>query len=370
MLKTMNDRLLKSLLIVSFSSFSVLIAAAQERVLFLGDSCYVFEQGMFSKANGQWVEFDNRKDRLLDYIADSTLVVSDPTIEDFIYNDFENCIKKYSIKDGEYDSIYEVYFPDTIIQERGVYDSGRKIGTWERYNREGDIVDIERYDLRAGQIDWIEFEKGTSNKQKHLIYFYSSEGQEIVWILFNEDQSIEVFSKISVRGQEKWASKVDYYNSQGQLQVQGPSEKSNTSPTTWSEGYVELKYPNGQLKERRITWAASTRRLVEKWHENGNLESRGIQVKVKDEYRPDGDWIHYREDGLKEVEAEYRKGVRRGLWIYYDENGYLDKYESYSRSGKLKRLTKILLPNRDDVEWFTEVYYDKNGNYKGQYEMK
>ncbi|MEL7249323.1 MAG: hypothetical protein AAFZ63_00215 [Bacteroidota bacterium] len=366
----MNYPLLKSLLTASFSLLSIVIATAQERVLFLGDSCFVFEQGMFSRVDGKWVEFDDRKDVMLGYIADSTVQISDPALKDFFYNEFENCIKKYSIKDGEYDGVYEVYFPDTIIQELGRYVEGDRVGTWERYNREGEIVDIERYDLRAGQTDWIAFVEGTNNKQKHLIYLQSGGGQEIVWITFNEDQSIEVSSKIRVRGQEKWASKVDYYDSRGQLQASGPDDKNDTSPKTWSEGYVESKYPNGQLKERRITWSAGSRRLVERWHENGNIESRGIQLKVKDEYRPDGDWIHYREDGLKEVEAEYRKGARQGLWIYYDENGFLDKYESYSRSGKLKRLTKILLPSRDDVEWFTEVYYDKNGKYKGRYEMK
>ncbi len=47
--------------------------------------------------------------------------------------------------DGEPDGLYEVYFTDGTIAERGAFDKGTKIGEWITYRSNGEIQSRERY---------------------------------------------------------------------------------------------------------------------------------------------------------------------------------------------------------------------------------
>ena len=50
----------------------------------------------------------------------------------------------------------------------------------------------------------------------------------------------------------------------------------------------------------------------------------------------DGDVHYYYESGKKMIIERYKYNVRHGLWIYYKENGSLNKRRYFDRNTELK----------------------------------
>ena len=72
----------------------------------------------------------------------------------------------------------------------------------------------------------------------------------------------------------------------------------------------------------------------------------------------------------KSLEASFNQWAKQGFWTHYDKQGRLSKYEEYSQKGKLKNYTEILFPERDNVEFYTEIHYNGNGKQKRIYELR
>ena len=124
---------------------------------------------------------------------------------------------------------------------------------------------------------------------------------------------------------------------------------------------------NGKKKNQIINLDYKFKKLITSWYENGNLKERGIYLNMFIE--KDGEWKYWNENGTNKKVEHYSKGKKVGDTIIYDSIGNLIRYEYYKR-GKLKRITKILLPERDNVKFYTEVILKPNGKEKRRYESK
>ena len=86
----------------------------------------------------------------------------------------------------------------------------------------------------------------------------------------------------------------------------------------------EYFYPNGKLKKRKNLHprndGAKPHGLVEEYHENGQLKSKG-NFKDGDE---DGLWETYHENGQLKSKRYYKDGEKIGLMEEYFDNGQLD----------------------------------------------
>lgn len=67
---------MKRWVVLGLALFSAINLQAQEKVYFLGDSCFLVDPIRNEKADGVWLKFDQRKDQMQKWIEDGLLVIS------------------------------------------------------------------------------------------------------------------------------------------------------------------------------------------------------------------------------------------------------------------------------------------------------
>ena len=204
---------------------------------------------------------------------------------------------------GRKQGLWRTFFEDKSIKTEGNYLDGEKSGLFKEYNKDGDIVRLEKYEngilvTDAAETTVVDIRneyfpdgriKGSGaykKGQKHGVHrSYDEQGNVVDAVLY--DEGVEVG-----RG------------------IIGASGKI--------EGPWKLFYVNGNVKE---------------------------EGEYKEGLR-EGTWQFYDKQGILIQKGNYRKGKPDGLWRWFHEDGSSRREESYTRG-------------REDGE---SVEYDTEGN--------
>lgn len=358
---------MKRWVVLGLALFSAINLQAQEKVYFLGDSCFLVDPVRNEKADGVWLKFDQRKDQMQKWIEDGLLAIKDSTIESFFHNDFDNSILKYQIKDKHLHGKYEAFFPDTSLQETGEYNQGKKVGIWKTFNKKGVVVSQHIFDKTTFLLESTRYYNNGSPATQFIYFGFTKQlVLKIEWYKNGNISHIGSYTRSRRKLQE--VGNHDYYDLDGQINQE--KSPTGTCKINEEEKYKLTFHSNGQLAERIITWSGCQRRSIEKWYPDGKLESHGMGLVIAGDFIREGEWIFYSTNGYKSLEASFNQGAKQGFWTHYDKQGRLSKYEEYSQKGKLKNYTKILFPERDHVEFYTEIHYNGNGKQKKIYELR
>lgn len=122
---------------------------------------------------------------------------------------------------------------------------------------------------------------------------------------------------------------------------------------------------NGTRKSRYINIGNQGKKGLEThWYKDGkSIKKQGLFINQNHLKIKDGEWNYWHENGEIQKVVKYKNGVCHGTAVLYDNTGSLLQYEFFKK-GKLKKTTKILLPERDDVKYYTEIDYDSKGKEK------
>jgi antitoxin component YwqK of YwqJK toxin-antitoxin module len=201
------------------------------------------------------------------------------------------------------------------------------------------------------------------------------------WVRFDDDKDTTLFMIKNKLLQGFYISKNDKGKEEGFFKN---GKKQGDFVETYSYGKNVNHYENGYLLETRnylsngniffktvfLHQKGNTsdnviyKSLLTKWYEyDGTIEEQGIVFRTFDDRNSgfkEGEWLYwYPNDQLKAIEF-YKKDKKDGLCSYYDEKGWIYRYEDY-KNGKLKSKSKILLKVRDSVECYTELMYNAKG---------
>lgn len=91
-------------------------------------------------------------------------------------------------------------------------------------------------------------------------------------------------------------------------------------------GTAVIFFPNGQENfQQEYDTSGLSDGLYQLWNQNGQLKETGLYVHGK----KDGQWDTFFDNGQKESEKHYKMGEKAGNWIFYREDGTIDRSETY-----------------------------------------
>ena len=250
------------------------------------------------------------------------------------------------------------FYKNGNVSEEGNFFHGKKDGYFKKYDINGDLKSITKWDKGEEINDVPELIKLDIKKT------YYPDGS------IHIEESYKNNIPEGIRREYNKQGKViaSYIFKHGKKIAEGIIDDEGIKDGIWKYFYAE----NSQLK---ATGEYNKGKKISEWtyyYINGNLEQRGS---YNEKGNPDGTWIWYYENGNVLREENYYDGVRNGLLIEYEENGdtitsgnYYDglkegtwfyKLGDYSEKGSYSAGKRY-------GEW---LHYDDNNNliYKGTY---
>ncbi len=288
-------------------------------------------------------------------------------------------------------------FTGYVVKSEGRYINGNKDGYFQYYDREGNLMELLKYDegepvLNAEELVVIDIratyyedgsvksEGGYKDGKKHGVFReYDKKGHVSNGFIYRNGE-VDAMGIIDAKGnyQGNWK----HYFASGELRAEG-KYKEGIKIGDWvyyfKDGKVEQKgtYTNGK-PDKKWQW----------WYNNGQLHRDEVYRKGKEdgmayEYSLTGQLITKGEylDGLKEgpwfyhvgdhrEEGSYIDGMRSGKWEHIYDNDqvgfsgeFIDgnkngKHRHYYRNG-LKMMEGEYIMDQREGEW---KFYDKEGN--------
>ncbi|WP_335992988.1 toxin-antitoxin system YwqK family antitoxin [Fusobacterium polymorphum] len=261
-----------------------------------GISCTIQMWGLVSKF--YFSPFDNRnniphnKEEKIKYLNDKYLkflenIVIKGNIQDYYSNN--NLKKNINIENNEKDGLFETFYKNGDLKEKGHYEEGKLIwrenykdkrlnGLFEYFYDTGELKEKRHY--KDGEIEGI------------VEYFYKS-GNVRRKEYYEKGKTKRLIEDFFEDGNLKKRGYYDYENPKKDIFI-----KMN--------GLVEYFFEDGELKEKSFYKDNKKDGLSEVFYENGNLKEKG----------------------------NYKKDNKHGMFEYFDENGKLVKKENY-KEGKL-----------------------------------
>jgi antitoxin component YwqK of YwqJK toxin-antitoxin module len=357
-----------------------------------GNTLYYYPDGKIKKR----VPFVNgiEDGMAYEYDQDGIIITLIEYKKGFIVNrDKINRKDRNNLKQGKW-----VYFYDSgRIRMEGVYRDDMKNGYFKQYDREGNLVVVEKYiddNLQENVAELVELDVRTdyypSGKIKTVASYkdgvpegirreYSEDGRILTAYTFRDGQITgqgimteqgikqgpwkEYYSdgKLKAEGDYSEGKKVGgwkYYYPDGTLEQEGYYNTEGLLDALW-----KWYYPSGALlREENYLNGLADGSSVE-YDENGNIVTSGEYIEDKEE----GKWF-YNIDGAVE-EGTYRNGLRNGSWTSYYQDGQLrfsgefiddnpnGKHICYWGNGKLKEEGRYVMGLKEG-DW---MKYDPDG---------
>lgn len=357
-----------------------------------GNTLYYYPDGKIKKR----VPFVNgiEDGMAYEYDQDGIIITLIEYKKGFIVNrDKINRKDRNNLKQGKW-----VYFYDSgRIRMEGVYRDDMKNGYFKQYDREGNLVVVEKYiddNLQENVAELVELDVRTdyypSGKIKTVASYkdgvpegirreYSEDGRILMAYTFRDGQITgqgimteqgikqgpwkEYYSdgKLKAEGDYSEGKKVGgwkYYYPDGTLEQEGYYNAEGLLDALW-----KWYYPSGTLlREEQYLNGLADGSSVE-YDENGKIVTSGEYIEDKEE----GKWF-YNIDGAIE-EGTYRNGLRNGPWSSYYQDGQLrfsgdfiddnpnGKHISYWGNGKLKEEGRYVMGLKEG-DW---LKYDPDG---------
>ncbi len=329
-----------------------------------------------------------------EYDHDGTIITMIEYKRGFIVNrDRINRRDRNNLKQGRW-----VYFYDNgYIRMEGAYRDDMKNGYFKQYDRNGNLVVVEKYiddTLQENVAELVELDVRTdyypSGKIKTVASFkdgvpegirreYSEDGRILMAFTFREGKMTGqgIMTEEGIK-QGPW--KEYYYD--GQLKAEGKYDKGKKvggwkyyypDGTLEQEGYYNTEglteglwkwyYPSGLLHREENYLNGSADGLSLEYDENGSIVTSGEFIEGNEE----GKWF-YNIDGCLE-EGIYRNGLRNGTWSSYYQDGQLrftgdfiddnpnGKHVYYWGNGKLREEGRYIMGLKEG-DW---VKYDPDG---------
>ena len=245
------------------------------------------------------------------------------------------------------------YYKDGTLEFKGAYKDGVKIGPWIYYHPNGKIrrkesaqptdpvpYEVQTYRTRSGML-YTEL-KGRGDDTLHYKKYHHNGrlGQELI-----QKDGHRVFKKFTSRG-----TLYHYYNNDSLVITIDTKTKQITHKGRFVDRKRDgfwFKYRKNGNKEYEKNYRQGE--LVGKsvdYHVNGNLD---LISNYNDNGFLEGEYKNYFVEGGLWVSGQYDAfGKRTGEWIYYNENGSVEKLINY---------------RSERYHGYYEKYYD-NGNLK------
>lgn len=357
-----------------------------------GSTLYYYADGKLKKR----VPFVNgiEDGMAYEYDPDGTIITMIEYKKGFIVNrDKINRKDRNNLKQGRW-----IYFYDNgRIRMEGAYMDDKKNGYFKQYDREGNLVVVEKYiddNLQENVAELVELDVRTdyypSGKIKTVASYkdgvpegirreYAEDGRILTAYTFKEGKITGqgIMTEEGIK-QGPWK---EYY-SDGQLKAEGIYDKGNKvggwkyyypDGTLEQEGYYSTDgladgawkwyYPTGTLhREENYLYGLADGPSVE-YDDIGNIVTSGEYLEGNEE----GKWF-YNIDGCVE-EGTYRNGLRNGSWNSYYQDGQLrfsgdfiddnpnGKHVYYWGNGKLREEGRYVMGLKEG-EW---LKYESDG---------
>jgi len=214
---------------------------------------------------------------------------------------------KNGLKQGK----WKFFHPNGSVMLEGIYRNDKKNGFFKEYDKDGNLVIVEKYLdglLQENVAELAELEVRTEyfpSGRVKIIATYKDDKAEGVRREYNEDGSIArayIFEKGIMRGE-------------------GIMDEDGSKEGDWKEYFL-----NGNL---RAQGKYKDNKRIGEWvfyHINGNVEQKGS---YNDNGHPDAYWQWFYADGMPLREENYYNGVLDGDVIEYSEEGDTVMFGSY-----------------------------------------
>lgn len=273
----------------------------------------------------------------------------------FLLNrEFINRRDKKGRKQGEWKTFYE----NGNIKTSGSYVNGKKDGIFKKYDKDGGLLNIEKYKLGRKIKDDKEVAEYEIKRN-----FYDN-GQVKTKATYLNDKMDGVRREYDKEGNITQS----YVMDQGNVREKGGIvDNSGLKQGKWEE-----YYKSGQLRAKgKYVDGVKTGEWIY-YFRNGEIEQRG---KYNEEGKAEGTWRWYYPDGQLRKEEELKNGVSDGMYKEYTYEGELwakGKYEDGKKEGSWivsHRGYKEVGKYQNGVRQGEWKHY-KNGElvYKGRFE--
>jgi antitoxin component YwqK of YwqJK toxin-antitoxin module len=263
---------------------------------------------------------------------------------------------------------WEWFYDDGTLKMVGTYNHGLKNGYFKEYDKEGNLLSVEKYvngekEKKSEELSTLDIKTDYwPNGKPKIVATYKDGVPEGIRREYDKNGKVEksyIFKngKVIAEGIFTDAGKreglwKEYYDD-GSLKSEG-NYKNNNKTGKW-----KYYYPNGQLQE---TGEYVNGKPEGKWlwyYPSGKL----LREMNYYEGKPDGEIIEYDENGNIVLKGEYIEGKKEGKWIYIvgdarQETSYNEDMKNgweriYSENGNLLFEGKFIDDNPNgEHKWF------------------
>ena len=253
------------------------------------------------------------------------------------YNSENNDIEYQEIKQGRLNGKYTKTTNEGLVLETGNYIqkfiSGDEypyvkypVGEWKDFYPNGIIKNIKNYNSE-GELFGDKFEYYKNGNIKEKVYYKDKKGYHEE---FFENGNLKIKYQYDYELYENFGNKFEYYDN-------GNIKEKVQFVDGLENGNWDFFFENGVIKRRLIVSNGSTKEVIE-YDNQGKIVSLGI---INNNTFTDIDTKYYFLNGnLKSIgktffSSESDEFIKKGKWIYYNEDGSISKEEYYNDNGEL-----------------------------------
>lgn len=245
------------------------------------------------------------------------------------------------------------------VKQEGTYQNNLKHGYWKYYNRQGDLLRVEKWlrgELQEGatEVEKVDIRREIDPQTGKLSYKGA----------FRQDKPVGLHRWYDEEGNVD--SSVTYVD--GKVLYRGIVDKQGRKQGPW-----EYYYPGGALKAKG---SYKNDFKIGNWnyyYRNGQLEQRGRYIRGN----PDGLWTWYHSTGQVWREEEYVMGAADGSSVEYNDTGAVIAQGKYVQDLREGDWVLQVNDHREVGSYFEgqrtgvwKHYYLSTGNlrFEGRYE--
>lgn len=200
---------------------------------------------------------------------------------------------------------HAIWYEDGVLKEKGTWEQGKRLGTWEYKAPNGRPCLTEVYDS-AGKLSQVPLCQTMTGKSLSIGTFKNGQGVLKRYDMTGSLLAEEPYSNGRINGV------VSIYDSAGKV------AERHTYVLGTLHGQLETYWPEVQKLQSRTTIAQGIKQgLYDAWHPSGKPAAKGWYKNGQ----KDSLWITYHESGTRASVGLYKLGEPEGLHEQWFENG-------------------------------------------------